>query len=262
LSVLARVNVVRYLVACGVVVVGTLFACADTSELVKKLSSKDNEVRREAARGLSDLGKEAKDAIKPLVKALKDRDRFVRRFAAQALANIGPDAAKDAIPGLAALLDDDQQAVREAGIKALAKMGPAAVPALTKALSATNDVHEVAVNALGAAGSEGVAALSGVIKNPKISATLRSRAIEVLPKDKAARPALPALVEAVTKPTPGGQGGREFRIAAIAAVGRIATPSDATAVAALEKIANDESQGNRQLRKPAQNAMKAVQARK
>ena len=252
----------RYLVACGVVVVGTLCACADTSELVKKLSSKDSEVRRGAAQGLGELGKEAKDAVKPLVKALKDKDKFVRRFAAQALGNIGPDAATDAIPGLAKLLDDDQQTVREAGIKALAKMGPTAVPALTKALSATNDVHEVAINALGAAGAEGVPALAGVIKNPKIAATLRNRAVELLPKDEGARPALSALVMAVVKPAAGGQDGRAFHIAAIAAVGRIATPSDAAAVAALEKIANDESQGNRQIRKPAQNALKAVQGRK
>ena len=252
----------RYLVACGIVVVGALCACADTSDLVKKLSSKDNEVRRAAARELSELGKDAKGAIKPLAKALKDKDRFVRRFAAQALGNIGPDAAKDAIPGLAPLLDDDQSAVREAAIKALAKMGPAAVPALTKALSATSDVHEAAINGLGAAGPTGIPALATVIKNPKIAANLRSRAIEVLPADSEARPALPALVDAVGKPAPGGQEGQAFRRAAIAAVGRLATPSDSTAVAALEKIANDDNRNNRQYQKAAQTALKSVQGRK
>jgi HEAT repeat protein len=255
-------QIVRYLVACGIVVVGALCACADTSDLVKKLSSKDNEVRRAAARELSELGKDAKDAVKPLAKALKDKDRFVRRFAAQALGSIGPDAAKVSIPGLTALLDDDNAAVREAGIKALAKMGPAAVPALTKALSAPSDVHEAAVNGLGAAGPTAIPALAGVIKNPKIAANLRSRAIEALPADKEARPALPALVEAVGKPAPGGQDGQAFRRAAIAAVGRLATPSDTTAVAALEKIANDDNRNNRQYQKPAKTALASVQARK
>ena len=246
---------------CAIVCVGMLSADADTSGLVKKLASKDNEVRREAARDLGELGKDAKSATKALVKALKDKDRFVRRFAAQALGNIGTDAAKDAIPGLTALIDDDNAPVREASIKALAKMGPAAVPALTKALGSTTDVQEVAVNALGEAGTAGIPALSGVIKNPKISATLRTRAITLLPKDTEARPALPALVEAAAKPA-GGQDGRQLRIAAIQAVGRVATSDDAAAVAALDKLAKDEARPNMPFRRQAEAALKSVQARK
>src|SRR5262249_57715584 len=60
-------------------------ADADVADLVKKLSSKDNEVRRSAASDLADLGKDAKDAVPALTKALKDKDLYVRRFAAQAL---------------------------------------------------------------------------------------------------------------------------------------------------------------------------------
>ena len=253
----------RYLVACGIVFVGMLSARADAPELIKKLASKDNEVRREAASGLSDLGKDAKPAIKALVKALKDEDRFVRRFAAQALGNIGPDAAKAAIPGLTALLDDDKQPVREASIKALAKMGPSALPSLKKALAGPSEVQEVAINALGEAGEAGVPALAGVIKDPKVPTNLRRRAIEVLPKDKekGARLALSALVEAVIKPAATGTEARPFHLEAMTAVGRIATSSDTAAVNALDKIAKDESQANQPLRKTAQAALKAVQDR-
>ena len=251
----------RYLVACGIVFVAMLSARADAPELIKKLSSKDNEVRREAARGLGELGKDAKPAIKALVKALKDQDRFVRRFAAQALGNIGPDAAKAAIPGLTALLDDDKQPVREASIKALAKMGPSALPSLKKALAGPSEVQEVAINALGEAGEAGVPALAGVIKDPKVPTNLRRRAIEVLPKDKGARPALSALVEAVIKPAATGTEARPFHLEAMTAVGRIATSSDTAAVNALDKIAKDESQANQPLRKTAQAALKAVQDR-
>ena len=251
----------RYLVACGIVFVALLSARANAPELIKKLSSKDNEVRREGASGLADLGKDAKPAIKPLVKALKDQDRFVRRFAAQALGNIGPDAAKDAIPGLTALLDDDKQPVREAAIKALAKMGPSALSAFKKALAGPSDVQEVAINALGEAGEAGVPALAGVIKNPKMATNFRRRAIEVLPKDKSARLALPALVEAVIKPAATGQEARPFHLDAMTAVGRIATSSDTAAVNALDKIAKDESRANQPLRKTAQAALKAVQGR-
>ncbi len=251
----------RYLVACGIVFVATLSARADAPELIKKLASKDNEVRREAARGLGELGKDAKAAIKPLVKALKDQDSFVRRFAAQALGSIGPDAAKDAIPGLTALLEDDKQPVREAGIKALARMGPSALPSLKKALGGTSEVQEVAIIALGEAGEAGVPALAGVIKNPKIPTNLRRRAIEALPKGKGARVALSALVEVVIKPAATGQEARPFHLDAMTAVGRIATSSDTAAVNALDKIAKDESRANNPLRKTAQAALKAVQAR-
>ena len=252
----------RYLVACGIVLVGMLSARANAPELIKKLQSNDNEVRREAARGLGDLGKDANSAIKPLVKALADEDRFVRRFAAQALGNIGPDAAKDAMAGLTKLLDDDKQPVREASIKALAKMGPTALPALKKALTGPSDVQEVAIIALGGVGEGGIPVLAGVIKNAKISTPLRRRAIEALPKGEGARPALSALVEVVIKPSANGPEARPFHLDAIAAVGRIATNTDSAAVAALDKIAKDESRPNQPLRKPAQNALKSVQIEK
>ena len=128
---------------------------ADVSELVKKLGSKDNDVRRSAAKDLSELGAEARSATKALAKALADEDLYVRRFSAQALGAIGPDA-KAAIPALTRMLGDDKPQAREAAVKALARMGPAGVPALMKALAGTADVQELAITSLGEAGSAGV----------------------------------------------------------------------------------------------------------
>ena len=250
----------RYLLACLAVCLGAFSALADVSALVKKLASKDNEQRREAARELGDLGKGAKDALKPLIKALNDRDRFVRRFAAQAIGGIGADA-KLAIPALAAALNDDSQPVREAAVKALATMGKEAVPALTKALKGTSDVQETAIKALGATGEAGVPALTEAIRDDKMGATLRSRAIASLPQDKAARPALPALVDAVNKPAPGGRDGRQFRLDAIAALGRLATPSDSLAIKALDDLVLDEKLRDMQIKNGARAALKAVKSR-
>src|SRR5438445_4084491 len=53
---------------------------ADVDALVKKLSNRDSDVRRAAAKELAEMGTEAKPALPALLKALKDDDKFVRRF--------------------------------------------------------------------------------------------------------------------------------------------------------------------------------------
>jgi HEAT repeat protein len=233
---------------------------ADTSELVKKLSSKDNEARRAAARELSELGADAKPALKALVKALKDEDRFVRRFAAQALGGIGPDA-KEAAPALTKLVEDDAPQVREAAVKALAKLGAAGVPALTKALAGPADVKELAIAALGEAGKDGIPGLTAVIKDGKASGALRRKAIEALPKGKEGRAALTALVEVVKSPPRGGDGNL-VRVDAINALGRLASSDDKAAVSALTAIVKDEKLRNNQLKNASKKALAAVQKRK
>ena len=93
-----------------IVSIGVLTACicfaayaegADVTDLVAKLKDKDSDLRRAAAKDLSELGAEAKSATPGLTRALRDKDLFVRRYSAEALGNIGPDA-KTAIPALAA----------------------------------------------------------------------------------------------------------------------------------------------------------------
>lgn len=253
----------RFLSVILIGAVATLSApAADTTDLVKKLSSKDNEIRRNAARDLSELGAEAKPAIKALTMALGDEDRFVRRFAAQALGAIGPEA-KSAVPALTKLLDDDKPQVREAAVKALAKMGPAAVPALNKALAGTPDVQEIAINALSTAGKEGITGLTSAIRNTKTPANLRRKAIEVLlPQGKEARSAIAALTEVVKKPGAGGQEGNLLRVDAINALGRLATSEDKSAVAALDAIVKDEKLRNNQIKNASKKALEAIRKRK
>ena len=48
-------------------------SAADVSALVKKLGSKDDEERREAAKDLGDLGKDAKPAVAALIEGAEGR---------------------------------------------------------------------------------------------------------------------------------------------------------------------------------------------
>jgi HEAT repeat protein len=257
---------VRKLLGLSLVLVFASASAANVDDLVKKLSSKDNEVRRAAAKELGELGKDAKPAVKPLIKALGDSDRFVRRFAAEALGSIGPDA-KEAIPALSKLLNDSNQPVRQAAIKSIGKMGDAAIPALTKALSGTSDVQDIAITALGQLGSSAVEALSGAIKNPKMDASLRRKAVAaVIGLDSTeARKAVPALAAAVKNRKATGQGRdvQQLRIESIKALGTLAGKDDTAAVGALESITKDPKlRDNNPLKRAATAALKQIQDRK
>jgi HEAT repeat protein len=235
-------------------------AAADVQDLVKKLESKDNEVRRAAAKDLGEMGKDAAPAVKALIKALKDEDRFVKRWSAEALGKIGPEA-KSSIPALTALLEDGSQPVRDAAVKALAKMGPDALDGLKKALSGASDVQEPAIEALVALGPEAVPALTGAIKDSKMNATLRRKAVEGVAKHpRAGKDAVGALAEVVKNPRAQGQEGNRFRFAAIEALGKLATKDDKDAVNVLDNIAKDEK-ANRQLRAAVTKALKAIQSK-
>src|SRR5438270_349984 len=106
---------------------------ADVDALVKKLSNRDSDVRRAAAKELADMGTQAKPALPALIKALKDDDKFVRRFSAQAIGEVGPEA-KTAVPALTAALKDPAKEVVDASTTALVKIGPDGVPPLTDLL--------------------------------------------------------------------------------------------------------------------------------
>jgi HEAT repeat protein len=239
-------------------------SAADVSATIKKLESNDNELRRQAAQDLSELGKEAKDAVPALTVALKDSDSFVRRFSAQALGNIGSDA-RTAVPALSKLLQDSKPPVREAAVRALGKMGSDGVAALARAMNGTtSDVQELAIATLGKAGSEGVPALIKMIGNTRADASLRRRAIEaVVPLGDKAHDAVPALTDAVKNPK--GARGREagpFRLDAIRALGSLALPSDKAAVKVLDGIVKDEKLRNNQLKNTSKQALQKIQARK
>jgi HEAT repeat protein len=255
---------VRKLLGLFVLLAFASVSAANVDELIKKLGSKDNEVRRAAAKELGELGKGAKPAIKALTAALSDSDRFVRRWSAEALGKIGPDA-KDALPGLTKLLNDGNQPVRDAAIKAIGKMGEDAVPALTRALKGTTtDVQEAAITALGQAGPSALTALSGAIQDVKMDASLRRKAVAaVLALGSEARKAVPALAAAVKNPKVMGRDGQDFRIDSIKALGQLATKEDSTAVAALESITKDPKlRDNNPLKRAATQALKQVESRK
>ncbi len=107
---------------------------AAVDALIKQLKSPDSDMRREAAKKLGEMGKDARKAGPALVAAVKnDKDLFVRRFAAQSLGDVGADP-KLAVPALSALLKDSAQELNEAAIGALGKMGKDGVPALAEVL--------------------------------------------------------------------------------------------------------------------------------
>lgn len=62
-------------------------------------TDKSKEIRREAARSIARMGREARDAIPALTAALGDADDAVKLHALQALAEIGPDA-RSALPAV------------------------------------------------------------------------------------------------------------------------------------------------------------------
>jgi HEAT repeat protein len=247
-----------------VMLVGAAAApAADVADLARKLGSKDNEVRRDAASQLAEAGKEAKPALKALTKALKDKDRFVRRYAAQALGNLGADA-KGSLKELAALLDDDQQNVRQAAVQALTKMGPLGVPALTRAMKGGSaDVKELAVKALADAGTGAIDSLVGVIKDDKLTAPIRSQAVAAVAKMDAetGRKAVSALL-AAAKTNRGGQEGRQLRLRAIATLSTLANQGDKAVITYLDGIVKNEKLMDNGLKNACRNALKRIQARK
>jgi len=82
--------------------------------LIAALKDPDVEVRRAAARSLSNLGD--RRAVLPLIEALRDGDAEVRSNAAQGLGELED---VRAIPGLSALLKDASKDVRHAALHAL-----------------------------------------------------------------------------------------------------------------------------------------------
>jgi HEAT repeat protein len=211
---------------------------ADVSELINKLRDKDNEVRRVAAKDLSEMGPDAKPAVGQLIKALKDSDLFVRRYSAEALGAIGPDA-KEAIPALKGALADSRKEVQQAVVIALGKIGPESVPALIVAL-----------------------------KDPAVDADVRRKAADALGSmGKAGKPAVKALTEVLSGKMEKGKGkGKmgntdDIRLAVVTALGQLASADDKDAVSAVSGLL-DKKNRNKELKKAAGKAIKDIEARK
>jgi len=173
---------------------------SDVATLTKQLKSSDPEMRRAAAKGLSEAGPDAKTAITALTSALSDKDLFVRRFAAQALGEIGPDA-KSAVKPLTDALKDPKKEVAEAAATALGKIGA-------------------------------VEPLTALVRDSKRELGPRRRAIEALGMMKSdAKSAVPALTGALKD--------KDLRIEAADALGEIG-PDASSALKELEAIAGSK----------------------
>jgi HEAT repeat protein len=178
----------RTLLGCLVLAVACGAARAeDVTKLVADLKSTDADVRRAAAKGIAEMGPDAKSAAPALLDVLKkDKDLFVRRFAAQALGDVEADP-KTAVPALAAVLkESDKKELVEAAVTSLGKMGPTAVTPLIDAVKTKS--------APAAKGKKPAVAPDG-------TALVRTKAIEALGNIGAkAKPAVPVLIEALNDP--------------------------------------------------------------
>lgn len=148
---------------------------ADIATLVRQLKSEDAEERRAAAKGLAEMGSEAKSAVGALATALKDKDLFVRRFSAQALGEIGPEA-KSAVRPLAEALKDSRKEVAQAAAVALGKVGGDGVGALALFVGDKGKDPEARRKAAEALGSLGANAKSAV---PGLTAALKDRDVRL-----------------------------------------------------------------------------------
>jgi HEAT repeat protein len=197
-------------VACGAA------RAEDVTKLVGDLKNKDADVRRAAAKGIAEMGPDAKSATPALIDVLKkDKDVFVRRFAAQALGDVEADP-KIAVPALASVLgESDKKELVEAAVTSLGKMGSTAVPPLIDAVKkkggtptkpkgqkpmATTDgtalVRTKAIEALGNIGAKAKPAVPVLIEALK-DANVRTEAAEALGNiGPDAKDAIPALQEA------------------------------------------------------------------
>ena len=229
----------------------TLAACdPDTKRLISRLSSRDPEVRYQAATCLGDAREPA--AIGPLAALLSDPESGVRWKAAEALGKLGPPAVGPlteslkngnidvrwmaavalgdiadpaAIPPLVAALNDEDTYVRSRAALALAAIGKPAEEMLIATLSTGCErVRWGAALALGRiGGDDAVGALIGLFSDPDDD--VRRRAVSAL--GDAGEAAIPALLEAIQT---GGPYVREGVTAALSRIGRPAISALASAL--------------------------------
>ena len=224
-----------------VALTGVLTACiwfaacaegAEVRELIAKLKDKDSDIRRAAAKELSEVGPEAKAAVPDLIRALRDKDLFVRRYSAEALGNVGPEA-KTAIPALSAALNDEKKEVAEAAIDALGKFGHDSLAALTSAHKDAN-------------------------KDPSVRRKAAVALGKIGPRARSVVPAMTAIVSGKAKAAKKGKANDDdIRVEVASALGSIAKSDDAAAIKALESV-SEGKQKNKALKKAAGDALRKI----
>ena len=117
--------------------------------LKEALQDSEAPVRLEAIKALWCIGPASKNAIPDIIRALKDPDGPVRSEAAVALWRMGADPA-DVVPPLTEALEEKDSRVRLQIVEALSRVGTkAAIPALKKALDDSDEhIRKEAAEAL------------------------------------------------------------------------------------------------------------------
>jgi len=215
---------------------------------IRSLQDPDDDVRKEAAFALGQIGPDCKEAIPALCTALKDDVPLVRINAALALFKIGPQDPAE-IPALAEALEDSEPLVRLDAVMALSRFGPdaaPAVPALTAALGNKEhaeymppfalSIRRQTVRTLGRIGPDASAAIPAVLE-VLAGAELDERliccfALDAIGGPKAARQGVDVLIVGLEDKDP-----ERRRVAAftLSEMGSSAKP----AVAALGKALHD-----------------------
>jgi len=111
---------------------------AIAGQLAGLLKHEDVLRRREAARGLEQLGPQARVAVHALVAALRDRDTSVRIRALGALSEMKDDS-EATVKGVLEATTDPDSTVRAAGVAALWNIGGAQKPVLEALIDSLND---------------------------------------------------------------------------------------------------------------------------
>ncbi|MFO1501923.1 MAG: M56 family metallopeptidase [Verrucomicrobiota bacterium] len=125
---------------------------------IKKVRSRDPEVKLDAAAHLAQMGPKASAAIPSLVSLLREPDSEIRSFVAGLLADVDPEGAL-VTAALAAALEDPNPGVRANALVSLRKIGPPArsvLAAVRNTLTDSDDFVRV----------EAAAALKGIEKSP------------------------------------------------------------------------------------------------
>lgn len=223
------------LLALGILAVTTVEG-AEVKDLITKLTDKDSDTRRAAAKDLAEMGGDARAAVPALIKALRDKDTYVRRFSAEALGKIGPEA-KSGVKELALAMNDPEKEVGVAAVEALPKLGPDAIGALTtvvKDSSRDAQIRKKAALGLGSMGKQARGAV-GVLSDV-LTGKIANNKSKGKGKDK---------------------DDNDVRVEAATALGSIAKAEDTNAINALKSVAEGK-QRNKGLQKVANTSLKQI----
>ncbi len=196
---------------------------SEIDDLIEKLKDPENEVRRNTAYRLGDIGDIS--AVPALIKALEDEDNEIRAVAAWSL---GENGDPSAVPALIEALGDEDAEVKLKSVEAILKVGKPAVPALIELLEGGKR-RAFAAKALGKIGdSSAVAALIMALEDNDWAVVRESIVALGEIKDKRA---VPVLIDALEF---GDSAGKNYAIQSLCVIG------DTSAVPALIKALGDE----------------------